>query len=49
MVIASIFINFLVKESDVSILFQSAYALKEGALFDYHKRLSESEKSISID
>ena len=46
MVIASIFINLLVKESDVSILFQSAYALKEGALFDY---LNQSEKSISLD
>jgi exopolyphosphatase/guanosine-5'-triphosphate,3'-diphosphate pyrophosphatase len=47
MVIASIFINFLVKESELSILFQSAYALKEGALFDYLKGSSGSEKSIS--
>ncbi|MGZ2370119.1 Ppx/GppA phosphatase family protein [Ancylomarina sp. YFZ004] len=49
MVIASIFINFLVKESELSILFQSAYALKEGALIDYIKGLSESEKPISSD
>ena len=49
MVIASIFINFLVKESGVSILFQSAYALKEGALFDYIKRIKQSEKSVSSD
>lgn len=47
MVIASIFINFLVKESELSVLFQSAYALKEGALIDYIKALGESEKSIS--
>lgn len=47
MVIASILINFLVKESELSVLFQSAYALKEGALFDYLKALGESEKSIS--
>ncbi|MDE5420831.1 phosphatase [Ancylomarina sp. DW003] len=47
MVIASVFINFLVKESELSVLFQSAYALKEGALFDYLKALGESEKSIS--
>lgn len=47
MVIASVFINFLVKESGMSVLFQSAYALKEGALFDYLKALGESEKSIS--
>jgi len=49
MVIASIFINFLVKKSDLSVLFQSAYALKEGALFDYLNALSESEKSINSD
>jgi len=49
MVIASIFINLLVKESDVSILFQSAYALKEGALFDYLKQSDQSEKSFSLD
>lgn len=47
MVIASVFINFLVKESELSVLFQSAYALKEGALLDYLKGLGESEKSIS--
>ena len=47
MVIASVFINFLVKKSDLSVLFQSAYALKEGALIDYLKALDESEKSIS--
>ena len=47
MVMASIFINFLVKESELSVLFQSAYALKEGALIDYLKALGESEKSIS--
>ena len=47
MVIASVFINFLVKKSDLSVLFQSAYALKEGALIDYLKALGESEKSIS--
>lgn len=47
MVIASVFINFLVKESELSVLFQSTYALKEGALFDYLKALGESEKSIS--
>ncbi|WP_372642426.1 phosphatase [Ancylomarina sp.] len=49
MVIASVFINFLVKESELSILFQSAYALKEGALFDYLKTLSQSENLISSD
>ena len=47
MVVASVFINFLVKESELSILFQSAYALKEGALFDYLKAISDSEKLIS--
>ncbi|MRT91520.1 phosphatase [Ancylomarina sp. 16SWW S1-10-2] len=47
MVVASVFINFLVKESELSVLFQSAYALKEGALFDYLKVLDESEKLIS--
>ena len=47
MVIASVFINFLVKESELSVLFQSAYALKEGALFDYLKAIGESEKLIS--
>jgi exopolyphosphatase/guanosine-5'-triphosphate,3'-diphosphate pyrophosphatase len=47
MVIASVFINFLVKESELSVLFQSAYALKEGALIDYIKALGESKKSIS--
>jgi len=46
MVIASIFINLLVKECQMSILFQSAYALKEGALFDYTKGSRQSEKSI---
>lgn len=49
MVIASIFINLLVKESGVSILFQSAYALKEGALFDYIKGLNQSEKPMFSD
>jgi exopolyphosphatase/guanosine-5'-triphosphate,3'-diphosphate pyrophosphatase len=34
-VVASIFINFLVKESGISKLFQSSFALKEGALFEY--------------
>ncbi len=43
MVLASIFINFIVKETELSILFQSTYALKEGALFDYIKTQSESE------
>jgi len=47
MVIASVFINFLVKESELSVLFQSTYALKEGALFDYLDGLNETEKSIS--
>ena len=49
MVLASIFINFLVKESDMSVLFQSAYSLKEGALFEYLNGFSESEKSIPSD
>jgi len=49
MVIASIFINLLVRETDVSLLFQSAYALKEGALFDYLKELSQSEQSITSE
>ena len=47
MVIASVFINFLVKESELSVLFQSTYALKEGALFDFLDGLNETEKSIS--
>ncbi|WP_372753544.1 phosphatase [Labilibaculum sp.] len=34
-VVASIFINFLIKESGISKLFQSSFALKEGALFEY--------------
>nr|WP_320118259.1 phosphatase [uncultured Marinifilum sp.] len=35
MVIASIFINHLVKETGFSKLYQSSYALKEGALFNF--------------
>jgi exopolyphosphatase/guanosine-5'-triphosphate,3'-diphosphate pyrophosphatase len=35
MVIASIFINHLVKDAGFSKLYQSSYALKEGALFEY--------------
>jgi exopolyphosphatase/guanosine-5'-triphosphate,3'-diphosphate pyrophosphatase len=35
MVIASIFINQLVKEAGFSKLYQSSYALKEGALFEH--------------
>lgn len=34
-VVASIFINFLVKEAGFSKLYQSSYALKEGALFEF--------------
>lgn len=34
-VIASIFINYLVKEAGFSKLFQSSFALKEGALFEF--------------
>ncbi|PKQ65734.1 hypothetical protein BZG02_01635 [Labilibaculum filiforme] len=39
-VIASIFINYLVKESGISKLFQSSFALKEGALFEYIEKNS---------
>ena len=35
MVVASIFINYLVKEAGFSKLYQSSYALKEGALFEH--------------
>lgn len=35
MVVASIFINHLVKEAGFSKLYQSSYALKEGALFEH--------------
>ncbi|MGQ1908658.1 Ppx/GppA phosphatase family protein [Marinifilum sp. RC60d5] len=35
MVIASIFINYLVKETGFSKLYQSSYSLKEGALYDF--------------
>ncbi len=34
-VIASIFINYLIKEAGFSKLFQSSFALKEGALFEF--------------
>ncbi|MBI9056380.1 MAG: phosphatase [Labilibaculum sp.] len=36
-VIASIFINYLIKEAGFSKLFQSSFALKEGALFEFIK------------
>ena len=35
MVIASVFINFLLTRSDIEIMYQSAFALKEGALFEF--------------
>lgn len=44
MVIASIFINYLVKEAGFSKLYQSSFALKEGALFDY---IEKSQIKIS--
>lgn len=47
MVIASIFINLLVQESKISVLSQSSYALKEGALFDYLEVLNERKKTVS--
>jgi len=34
-VVASIFINYLIKEAGFSKLFQSSFALKEGALFEF--------------
>ena len=33
-VLASIFVNFVLKETGLQIMYQSAYSLKEGALYE---------------
>jgi len=49
-VIASIFINYLVKESGISKLFQSSFALKEGALFEYiQKNTNTADRDKTIE
>lgn len=47
MVVASIFINSLVKDAGISKMYQSAFALKEGALFEYIHQQKTKEESIS--
>lgn len=46
MVIASIFINQLVKEAGFSKLYQSSYALKEGALFELIKNNKHATANV---
>lgn len=49
MVIASIFINYLIKEAGFSKLFQSSFSLKEGALFEQimnHKNSTNQNPSV---
>jgi exopolyphosphatase/guanosine-5'-triphosphate,3'-diphosphate pyrophosphatase len=46
MVIASIFINQLVKEAGFSKLYQSSYALKEGALFELIKNNKHTTANV---
>lgn len=48
MVIASIFINHLVKEAGFSKLYQSSYALKEGALFE-HIEKNTNKTAIAVE
>ncbi|RUT79432.1 Ppx/GppA phosphatase family protein [Ancylomarina longa] len=51
MVIASIFIHYLVKDAGFSKLYQSSFALKEGALFDYieqHINTDTQNNSIEV-
>ncbi|WP_421918142.1 phosphatase [Marinifilum sp.] len=48
MVIASIFINHLVKEAGFSKLYQSSYALKEGALFELIEK-NRNQSALAVE
>ncbi|PCH71527.1 MAG: phosphatase [Bacteroidales bacterium] len=49
-VIASIFINYLVKEAGFSKLFQSSFALKEGALFEFiEKNTNPTDHDLTVE
>ncbi|NOU60475.1 phosphatase [Marinifilum caeruleilacunae] len=48
MVIASIFINHLVKEAGFSKLYQSSYALKEGALFELIEK-NTNQAAVAVE
>jgi len=49
MVIASIFINQLVKEAGFSKLYQSSYALKEGALYEFFEKNINPTENESVE
>lgn len=49
-VIASVFINYLVKEAGFSKLFQSSFALKEGALFEFiEKNTNSTDRNLTVE
>lgn len=49
-VVASIFINYLIKEAGFSKLFQSSFALKEGALFEFiEKNTNPTDKDQTVE